>query len=438
MADTKTDIIIVDDDEISGRLLKDLLRQAGYSTYRLRRPLDLLLAVRRRKPRLVIMDIVLRGVDGFKLLKTLRDNRETAKTRVIVISEKSFDFEKQQAFKYGAEAFISKPFNVETLAGQITHILDGNKFNLAALGGGMEEEEMSETECEPSDLKDNQVRTRVWGCRGLADSLANSESAWGRQTSCVSVETKDRLIILDGGTGIVPLGKRITERGGPKDIWIFLTHFHIDHIMGLPNFPCLESSAFTLRIAGAGETEKRFKDAVRDIFYASPYWHNRHPRAKLLMYEIAEDSYDLAPDFRLSAMHANHPSPTLCYRLEIAGKKIVYAPDSGLGGDPYSMQAYDEKLGAFSRNADLLIHDSCFTDEEWRQRPGEGHSSPSTAMEFAALQAEAKNLLLFHYNGAYSDETINQMKTKAEELAKENRWSTVCHAAKEGFSLTLD
>jgi ribonuclease BN (tRNA processing enzyme) len=102
------------------------------------------------------------------------------------------------------------------------------------------------------------------------------------------------------------------------------------------------------------------------------------------------------------------------------------------------MQAYDEKLGEFSRKADLLIHDACFTDDDWQNRPGEGHCCPSVATEFAALQAEVKNLLLFHYDGSYGDETIDLMKIKAEELARENGWPTVCHAAKEGFTLTLD
>ena len=439
MRDTKTDILIVDDDELTGGLMRDLMEQAGYSVFLLHKPLDLIPVIRKRKPELVIMDIMLAGINGLKLIRIIKADQSIAKTKIVVVSEKDFEFEKQQAFKYGVEAFIKKPFNVETLAGQIRHILSGDKQNLAELSSGVEEDEdMADIKAAESDLKEHQVRLTVWGCRGMAPVLANTESAYGRQTSCVTVETRDKLFIFDGGTGIIRLGEHLSEHGNPKDIWLFLTHFHIDHIAGLPFFSCLQKQDFTLRIVGAGETEKKFRDAVRELFYASPYWHSKHPRAKLMMYEISEDAYELAPGFRLRAMHANHPSVTMAYRLELEGKRIVYAPDSALIGDTSAMQSYDEKLGEFARKADILIHDSCLTEEDWKLNPQEGHSSPCTTVEFAALQAEAKKLVFFHHNGTYTDETIDMMTAKAVKLAKDNEWDIDCQVAREGLSITLD
>jgi ribonuclease BN (tRNA processing enzyme)/CheY-like chemotaxis protein len=439
MRETKTDIVIVDDDELTGALMRDLMEQAGYCVFLLHKPLDLIPVIRRRKPELVIMDIMLAGINGLKLIKIIKGDAGIAKTKIVVVTEKDFEFEKQQAFKYGVEAFIKKPFNVETLAGQVRHIMSGDKQNLTELYGGLEEDEdMADIEAAESDLKEHQVRITVWGCRGIPPVLANTESAYGRQTSCVSVETRDKLFIFDGGTGIIRLGEHLKEHGNPKDIWLFLTHFHIDHIAGLPHFACLQNPGFTLRLVGAGETERKFRDAVRDIFYASPYWHAKHPRAKLMMYEISEDVYELAPGFRLRAMHANHPSVTMAYRLELEGKTIVYAPDSALIGDPSAMQAYDEKLGEFARKADILIHDSCLSDEDLKLRPEEGHSSPSTAAEFAAMQAEAKRLLFFHYNGTYTDEIIEMMTSKAKKLAEDNDWEVECITAREGLTITLN
>ncbi|MFA5162420.1 MAG: response regulator [Elusimicrobiales bacterium] len=431
-------ILVADDDEVSGRLAHDLLDGAGFSVHLLGKSIDIIPAIKQAKPDMVVMDITLSGMDGLKVIRMIKSDLEISAVRIVVVSENDFEYEKQRAFKYGVEAFIKKPFNVDTFASQISQILSGNKELLTAFGGGVEEEEMPGAPHADDTLSETQARITVWGCRGFAPEMPNLVSAYGKQTSCVAVETRERLVIFDGGSGIIPLGRKLLAESGHRDIWILLTHFHLGHVMGLPYFPCLANPAYTIRIAGAGPGEDKFAEAVRGIFYASPWWHAPRPRARILIYEMSGDVCELAPGIRVRTMQAHHPSMTLCYRLEAAGKKIVYAPDSGLFGDAAAMQAYDEKLGEFCRRADAVIHDACFTDEDWQSRREEGHSSPAAAMEFAALQAEAKNLVLFHYDGAYSDETVDKMTERAARLAKLNSWETQCHTAREGFSLTLE
>jgi len=304
MQEREQGILIADDDGLSGRLIRDLLEEAGFRVYLLAKSIDLIPAIKRYKPDLVIMDITLAGIDGLKLIGMIKDDKETAGAKIVVASEKAFEFEKQQAFKHGVEAFIRKPFNVETLASQINHILSGNKQSISAFGGAVEEEEMAGNHYVDDSLTENKLRMTVWGCRGLSPVLPNSESIYGRQTSCVSLETRDHIVILDGGTGIIPLGESLLRGNRRKDIWLLLTHFHLDHVMGLPYFPCLGSSAYTIRIAGAASSEAKFTQTVRELFYASPWWHVKHPKAKILMYEVLEDTYELAPGLKIRTMPA--------------------------------------------------------------------------------------------------------------------------------------
>jgi ribonuclease BN (tRNA processing enzyme) len=205
--------------------------------------------------------------------------------------------------------------------------------------------------------------------------------------------------------------------------------------MGLVHFPCLNHSSFTVRIAGAGESEKKFKDNVRELFYASPYWPSQTPKAKLLMYEIMEDTYDLSPDIQLTAVYTNHPTTTLGYRLNVHGKIIVYIPDSEISGQPTAMEMYDEKLTGFCANADLLIHDTCYSDSDYKAHAQQGHSGAGSVVKFAGAKVKAKQLVMFNFHSTYHDEDIELIENAAQKDAK--RYNLACSAARDGMEIII-
>ncbi|HOX22615.1 MAG TPA: MBL fold metallo-hydrolase, partial [Elusimicrobiales bacterium] len=286
-----------------------------------------------------------------------------------------------------------------------------------------------------TDLQEGEARLSFWGCRGLGAALANDQSAFGRQTPCVSVETVNSVFILDGGTGIVPLGEKLLRQGGPKNVWIILSHMHISHVMGLPYFPCLREPDYKISFAGACGSEKKLRQVAEELFYGSSYWPARRPRAEVSLFELAEDSGEIAPGVLLSALGANHPSDCLALKLELYGKKIVYAPDSELKPDPYALESYNERLAGFAQGADVLIHDAYYTDDDYPANSGKGHSSVLSAVELAGM-AHVKNLILFHANSAYPDSTLRQMLQQAKQMATDNRWDFACHLAREGLSIS--
>lgn len=436
MKENQTDIVIVDDDAVSGELTKNLLLAAGFSAYLVKRSIDALPAIKRRRPRLVITDLLLSGLDGLKLCRIIKNDPKLSAVKLVVVSQKGFDYEKHKAFEYGAQAFIVKPYNIETFAAQINHIMTGSRDSLLAFRDNLKEDvNMSTEEPQPSDLQDGQLRVTLWGTRSMGVRIPEGPSVFGRQTPCVSVETKDRTFIFDAGTGLYALGQKIVEQKRPVDLWLLLTHFHISHVMGLPGFACLDHNMFTVRLSGAGESEKKFKDTVRELFYSSPYWPSRTPSAKLLMYEIIEDSYELAPGVWLRAMYANHPTTTLGYRLELEGKAVVYIPDGELLGKTSSMESYDEKLAEFCRGADLLIHDACYSDADYKAHTGEGHSGAGVVVKFAAVKAEVKRLVLFNLHSSYSDEDIELIEQQAVRSAEKH--ALECAVARDGMEIML-
>ncbi|MDD4004447.1 MAG: response regulator [Elusimicrobiaceae bacterium] len=436
MKENQTDIVIVDDDNVAGQLTKNLLLEAGFSAYLVKRSIDALPAIKRRRPRLVITDIMLNGLDGLKLCKILKNDPRLGAVKLVVVSQKGFEYEKHKAFEYGAQAFITKPYNVETFSAQINHIMTGSRDSLLAFRDSLREDEMSAEEPQPSDLQAGQIRVTFWGTRSMGGRVPDGNSSYGRQTPCVSVETSERTFIFDAGTGIYALGEKIMQQKGPRDLWLMLTHFHISHVLGLAGFQCLDHSMFTIRLSGAGESEKKFKDTVRELFYSSPYWPSRTPRAKLMMYEIIEDTYELAPDVRLSAVYANHPTTTLGFRLEICGRVFVYLPDGELTGKASSMENYDEKLAGFCHGADLLVHDACYSDSDYKAHTGEGHSGAGSVVKFAGARAGAKRLVLFNLHSSYQDEDIEIIEQQAARAAA--KYDMECAVARDGMEIILE
>ena len=433
MPEPRLDVLILDADLVSGPVMLRLLEEAGLRAQLEISPDAVADKVKELRPGLLLMDIAFPEVNGLDLLRTLKTGPGTSELRVAVVSEKNYDFEKAQAFKYGAEAFIPKPFNLETFAPQIKQLLSGELQDSADL---CRRKEVKKLYTRPeTDLQDGELRLSFWGCRGLGAQMPNEQSSFGRQTPCVCVETANSVFVLDAGTGIVPLGQKLVRQGGPKNIWVLLSHMHISHVLGLPQFPCLREQDYKVSFAGACRSEKKLKQVAEEIFYGSSYWPASRPRAEVSLFELAEDSGEIAPGVVLSALGANHPSDCLALRLDLFGKKIVYAPDSELKPDPYALESYNERLAGFAHEADVLIHDAYYTDYDYPANAGKGHSSVTATVELAA-QAKVKNLVLFHASSSYSDATLRQMLQQAKTMVTDNCWSFGCHMAREGLSIS--
>ncbi len=417
-------IIIVDDDPLVGGLTLELLTDAGYSALLLADSLKAQDIIKAEKPALVILDILMPGLDGLTLLHRLKSDPATKPIRAIIVSGKSFEAEKRRAAQYGAEAFIEKPYDVDLFAQKVEELMKKQ---------GVEARKPALAPAAPAPIARASVEAVVWGCRASGEA-APAATRYGTHTACVSVETPSNLFIFDAGSGISLLGNELMKNGKHKLLWLFLTHFHPDHVEGLANFPCARDKDYTLYISGASDPDKPLEQELKTVLEAG--FGNLMPPAKIELYELMEQTYAILPGVRLSVFYANHPGTTLAYILQTEGRKIVYCPDSELYGEyGTALQDYDEKIGAACRGADLMFHDGRYTAEDYKKNRNSGHSSFLAAVDFAGKNL-IKTMVLVHQDASYTDDTLEAMDKEAQARVDKRGYKVKVLLGREGLRIT--
>jgi phosphoribosyl 1,2-cyclic phosphodiesterase len=260
------------------------------------------------------------------------------------------------------------------------------------------------------------MRVKVWGARGSVASPGPETTRYGGNTSCVQVTLEDgTMIVLDAGTGIRGLGLALARQPSlPTVIHILLTHLHLDHIQGLMFFaPCYARQA-RIVIWGPEAPEASLEERVA-----------RYISAPLSPLEVRELPCDLSfldcpgTDWeiggaRIRSAPVTHRGPTLGYRITEGDVSLCYIPDHepGLGMpieqlEPEWMSGYDLAAGA-----SLLIHDCQYTDEEYPEHIGWGHSALTDTL-FFARRAGCRRVLLFHHDPLHDDRMLDALRRDA-------------------------
>lgn len=276
---------------------------------------------------------------------------------------------------------------------------------------------------------------RVWGARGSLSAPGPATVGYGGNTSCVELELADgSTLILDAGSGIRMLGQRLVQRN-PGTLNICLTHLHLDHVEGLGFFGPLWRAGWNLRFWGPPSPTATLRERVSR--YLSP------PLFPIGLSEApAEATFEDVPrePWRLGsavieAQTVEHRGPTLGYRIEDEGRVVVYLPDH----EPYLTAALDDPSQwisgwSLAARADLLFHDSQYTEDEYAQRLGWGHSSVAHAAAFARA-SEVRRLVMFHHDPMRSDRELEVLYDQvAESLLNDGEPPLI---AREGLEITL-
>jgi ribonuclease BN (tRNA processing enzyme) len=276
---------------------------------------------------------------------------------------------------------------------------------------------------------------RVWGARGSLSAPGPATVGYGGNTSCVEVElADDTILILDAGSGIRELGQRLVEKD-PGVLHICLTHLHLDHVEGLGFFSPLWRAGWELRFWGPPSTTATLRQRVSR--YLSP------PLFPIGLSEApAEAVFEDAPrePWRLGsavieAQTVEHRGPTLGYRIEEEGQVLAYVPDH----EPYLTAALDDEPRwisgwAIAAGADLLFHDSQYTEEEYSQRVGWGHSAVNHAAAFARA-AGVRQLAMFHHDPMRSDHELEALYDQVAEAVRDSQEPPLI--AREGLQIAL-
>ena len=298
---------------------------------------------------------------------------------------------------------------------------------------------------------------RFWGVRGSHPVPGPATVRYGGNTPSVEVQAGQQTIILDAGTGIIPLGRELARRaresGAPMRTTLLFSHMHHDHTQGFPFFAPAYHPKAHLNVMGPGLQERDFEKTLSQVMVPANFpvrlleMRSTKQIRSLREHEVVllNDSADgltihtvgqeLPPQderVRIRVLHSPaHPNGVYVYRIEWRGRSLVYATYTE------GYVSTDRRLVNFARGADLLIHDAQYTDEHYLGKvpfvsatQGWGHSTATMACA-AAKEAGVGQLVLFHFDPTYNDELIADIEARAQGYFARAR------AAYEGLEIDL-
>jgi phosphoribosyl 1,2-cyclic phosphodiesterase len=248
---------------------------------------------------------------------------------------------------------------------------------------------------------------KFWGVRGSIPAPGEGTRRYGGNTPCVEMRFGTEIVIFDLGSGARALGEALDPAGVRATI--FVSHYHYDHLQGLPFFGPIYSPRNELVVYGPSRDGLGIK-AILEGQMMPPYFPVTAEavfRAQVTYREFGEGQRLRLGGGEVTALELNHPGGNLGYRIDYRGKSVVYATDIEHGS------ALDERFFRFARGADLLIYDAMYTDDEYHGRSGPpktgwGHSTWQAAA-IAADRSQAKQLVLFHHDPRRSDAEMERI-----------------------------
>jgi phosphoribosyl 1,2-cyclic phosphodiesterase len=279
------------------------------------------------------------------------------------------------------------------------------------------------------------VRLKIWGCRGSVSVPGPDTVTYGGNTSCVEVMLEDgAALVLDAGTGIRALGLDLVRRG-TRQIHLFLTHLHLDHLEGLRFFAPLWDEKVTLHVWGPRSPVLSLRERILRAFSPPLFPLDfRDVPARVTFHDLPGERWRTGRISLLSDL-VLHPGPTIGFRLETGNSSLAYLPDhepalAGIEGrSPDWISG-----GALAAGADLVLHDAQYLDEEYNARIGWGHSSVDDAVAFCRAVG-ARRLVLFHHEPERSDRALELLEDRARELNQGDQLPPVL--AREGMVIEL-
>jgi phosphoribosyl 1,2-cyclic phosphodiesterase len=256
---------------------------------------------------------------------------------------------------------------------------------------------------------------QFWGVRGSIPAPSSETVRYGGNTSCVEMRVAGKRLIFDGGTGLRVLGEHLVKQM-PVEAFMFFTHSHWDHIQGFPFFKPAFIKGNCFHIYGAiAPNGATMKQRLHDQML--------HPNFPVPMQVMQSDLkfYDLFPgdvmnigDITIETGPLNHPNTAMGYRVTWQGRTVVYATDT-----EHFPDRMDENLLHLARNANVLIYDACYTDEEYHDpkspKVGWGHSTWQEAIKVAKA-AGVKKAVIFHHDPNHTDDFLDNIEAQVQAV----------------------
>jgi phosphoribosyl 1,2-cyclic phosphodiesterase/CheY-like chemotaxis protein len=402
--DKNLGVFIVDDDPDHIKLLCRYLKSEAETVVHSTSSVDALPKIIEQKPDCVILDIMMPELDGLELCKLLRRERSLDAMKIVIVSGKPYQFDRERAFSFGADGYMVKPVNPKEFVDQLRQILE------------------------------EKIQLTFWGVRGTLPVPGKVALKYGGNTSCVTLEfPRENLFIFDAGSGIKVFSDHIMAKQQPRiEAKLFISHPHWDHINALPFFAPLYIPGNEFEICGPfhGDTTMRELISGQMGGVYSPIKIKKFA-SRVFFRDLKEEEFDIH-HIRIRTMLLNHPGYCLGYRLEYKSKSVCYVTDNELypESSQFHSRAYLEKLLTFVEGTDALIIDCTYTDQEYPDRIGWGHSPVGQVVDLAD-RAGVRTLYLYHHDPGQSDTDIDAKLKAAQLMLKERNSTTLCVGPRE-------
>jgi phosphoribosyl 1,2-cyclic phosphodiesterase len=297
---------------------------------------------------------------------------------------------------------------------------------------------------------------RFWGVRGSYPAPYGSHLRVGGNTSCVEIRVDNHILICDGGSGIIPFGNSLLAQQDIKELTIIITHYHWDHISGLPFFVPAFIPGWKVNLFGPGDSRQEIERRIAGQM-VDPYFPVEVEMwlADINYLMTHQNRLEYGP-FHIETFNVHHPGSTFGYRIQVHDKLIVYVSDNELSFidkfiadketelDPKELALAKEmqkeeqdKALEFIQNAHVFIHDAQYTPEDYAKKRGWGHSCYLDTTNFA-MDANVKHLYLYHVDPNYNDSKIEDLHRATVKLTHERNSPMESHIAREGLIIDID
>jgi phosphoribosyl 1,2-cyclic phosphodiesterase len=270
---------------------------------------------------------------------------------------------------------------------------------------------------------------RFWGVRGSIACASSQYTVYGGNTSCVEVRVDDRVIILDAGTGIRELGKKIMADNITNATLMF-THTHWDHINGFPFFVPAYIPTHSFKVLAGHLKDRRgsIRHTLSSQMVGPMFPIPLEAMQADLQFEdfSAGETFKLYPDVTVRTSALNHPNEATGYRIEHNGRSVCYITDT-----EHKQDKPDEKILRLIDGADVVIYDSTYTEEEYPTKVGWGHSTWNEGMRLCQF-ANVKKFVVFHHDPDHDDTRMAEI-----ELDVTRAWDQTT-VAREGMIIDLE
>ncbi len=274
-----------------------------------------------------------------------------------------------------------------------------------------------------------------WGSRGSIAVSGAEYLKYGGDTTCIEIRSKNNdLIIVDAGTGIRKLGIKLLK-AKEKNINLIFTHAHWDHLFGFPFFKPIYFSGVKINLYGCPFAQNSIKEMISKSMSAPNFPVNLNDlKAEIEYFGACTGPFEIGP-IQVIPILLSHPNMGIGYKFIEDDKTFVFLTDNELTYPHPGGLEYNDYLEV-TKNADLLIHDAEYTQNEYKITKGWGHTVYNDALNFA-LEANVKRFGLFHHNQERTDEALDKIVEDCENIIKSKNSNLKCFAVAAGMNIDL-